>query len=330
MAQGRYRTALTGGGSTALDGIDVADLSDGTVALVFNGGTFYWYRFDATATAAESSPDVIRPHDYSTAGNWELQQGQAAVLGTMPAGVELQGGIVGLDCSPDTDTDHDVLVAIGACMDSTGASAIKLSTAMTKRIDASWTAGDDQGGLLNGSVAANTIYHFYALLKDSDSSVDFGWLADGDTLATYLPAGYSKYRWLRFHKTDASSNICGTTQAGDFVNHHKSSDWVVSSGLTTSYATVDHSGFIPGSRISLIKYGTRGPSSTSVVASDDGTNLSVYVGHTYQNDSNATGNDAWWHSGYGSMPLMPYYASRQFKGSAGGEDLLIHSIKLKR
>lgn len=67
------RTALTGGAAGALDALSVAILTDGDIAFVRVGQILYVYLYDADATAAENSPDVIRPDDYATQGNWELQ-----------------------------------------------------------------------------------------------------------------------------------------------------------------------------------------------------------------------------------------------------------------
>jgi len=84
-AANRYGcTALTGGGTGALDALDITasgapnsdDLADGDSAIVtvISGTTVtvYEYIFDADGTDAESSPNVIRPDDYSSGGVWRL------------------------------------------------------------------------------------------------------------------------------------------------------------------------------------------------------------------------------------------------------------------
>ena len=59
----------------------------------------------------------------------------------------VKGFISGLETSPDSgDANNDVSVAAGAAVDSTGAYYMSLSSAITKRADASWAVGDDQGG----------------------------------------------------------------------------------------------------------------------------------------------------------------------------------------
>lgn len=65
-------TALTGGGTGALDGKDGASLADGDGALVIIDNQVYIYHLDATSATAESSPDIISPD--ANAGNkrWVL------------------------------------------------------------------------------------------------------------------------------------------------------------------------------------------------------------------------------------------------------------------
>lgn len=103
-AQTKFRafTALTGGGTGALDKIAVADLTDGDIGFVTTATNFYVFRFDATATDAESSPTKIRPDDYATAGVWEL-------IGLY--GVTIQSGpsaTPSLDFYDSDATDNDI------------------------------------------------------------------------------------------------------------------------------------------------------------------------------------------------------------------------------
>lgn len=66
-----YRTALTGGSSNALDGIDGDDLNDGDLCDVVTSTTaFYSYRLSASSGAAEDSPDVIAPDTNPGSKRW--------------------------------------------------------------------------------------------------------------------------------------------------------------------------------------------------------------------------------------------------------------------
>jgi hypothetical protein len=275
-----FFTAFTGGGATALDsqsGAAMIASGDTYIALVFVGGIRYWYLFDATGTDAENAPDIIRPDDYATAGVWRLQ-GFSELLGAMPSGIEITGGMTGFECAAATDADHDVTISPGACLDSTGVLPIKRTTSLTKRLDASWAAGDDQGGLLNGTVTLNTRYDLYALLKD-DGTVDAGWVSEDDAIGDYLPAGYAGYRYLRSHDTDADANIVPTIQRANHIVRVPASKSILAAGLSVTPGTVDHSPFIPPPRLIAVQYGcwkTGGQEAYSVTImarAADGTHL---------------------------------------------------------
>jgi hypothetical protein len=123
--------------------------------------------------------------------------------------------ISGLTTSNATDTDHDIAVAAGCAMDSTNTCMLTLATAMTKRIDAAWAAGDANGGLFSGSVAINTWYHLFLIKKDSDGTIDAGF--DTSITAANIPTGYTKYRKIISVLTNGSSNILNYDQSGKTV-----------------------------------------------------------------------------------------------------------------
>lgn len=325
-------TALTGGGARALDAIPSASIAHGHREIGIVARKLYIHEFDATATDAESSPDVIRPDDYTTAGVWLLVTSpfDISAIGTVPAGLEMSEGIIGGDASHGTDAVNDLDFAPILCMDSTNGSAIYSATTLIKQLDAAWAVGN-AGGLLNGSKAINTVYKWYALLKDSDQSVDFGFLALADAIGSYLPAGYSKYRFLGFRHTNAAGAWAGFTQNGDYINGWTASENILSTGITTSYAVVDHTVLIDTSHIELIEYGVRDATlGANITASDDGgTNASFFIGRTSSSINDADAN-IWGSSAYGKAGLKPYSATRKFNTSSGTLDLLCQAIKFKR
>jgi len=73
-------TALTGGGATALDSIDGADLSDGDAATVITDAGVYWYHLNATSAATENSPFRIAPDSNAGDKRWHLV-GTTAFIG---------------------------------------------------------------------------------------------------------------------------------------------------------------------------------------------------------------------------------------------------------
>lgn len=66
-------TALTGGGTGALDKIDGALLTDLDAAFVNIFGTSYLYTLDADASGVESSPSIINPDTNPGTKSWLLQ-----------------------------------------------------------------------------------------------------------------------------------------------------------------------------------------------------------------------------------------------------------------
>lgn len=124
-----------------------------------------------------------------------------------------RGYLAGLEMSAAADTDHDITVSAGACKDSTNVADLTLASAITKRIDASWAAGDGNGGLFSGSVANTTWYHMFLIKKDSDGTIDAGW--DTSVIAANRPAGYTYFRRIGSVLTDGSANILAFTQNGD-------------------------------------------------------------------------------------------------------------------
>ena len=82
-------TALTGGGANSLDGIAVANLLDGSSAIVMLAppdNRVYFHVWDEDSVLAESSPDVIKADDNGVApGRWILKKVYVtAPYGTLP------------------------------------------------------------------------------------------------------------------------------------------------------------------------------------------------------------------------------------------------------
>lgn len=121
-----------------------------------------------------------------------------------------RGHISGFVPSNDTDADHDINVTAGTCRDASDAATIKLTSAITKQIDASWASGDDAGGLSSSlTLSADTWYHIFAINVAGSADVGF----DTDIDAANLIADHSAtaYRRIGSVLTDGSSNIIAFT-----------------------------------------------------------------------------------------------------------------------
>lgn len=149
---------------------------------------------------------------YSTAGGgkWIFNQ---------PTGVLPQGYWSGqIPSNNGVDSDHDIDISAGAVRSSDNTQDIILSSTLTKRIDANWAEGNNQGGFPSGlTLTANTVYHFYTIAKIT-GQVDGGY--DSSLTAANLLAdatGYTKYRRRGFIFTDASLNIVGINTTDDYT-----------------------------------------------------------------------------------------------------------------
>lgn len=102
------------------------------------------------------------------------------------------------------DTSNDWDVSPGWCWDATFTKVIYLSASVTKKLDASWAVGTNQGGLDTGAKASNTTYFVWVILRSDTGVVDV--LFSTSSSAPTMPANYDYKRLIGVFKTDGSSN----------------------------------------------------------------------------------------------------------------------------
>lgn len=86
-----------------------------------------------------------------------------------------------------SDATNDIDIAAGARWDSTYVSRVTLA-AMTKRLDANWSAGTGNGMRYSGAAIANTTYHIFAVWKANGIDQDYYAYPTTATPATVLAA----------------------------------------------------------------------------------------------------------------------------------------------
>jgi|GEM_PF-1919352 len=113
-----------------------------------------------------------------------------------------------------TDANNDIDFSAGNFQFSDGSGQAVATATMTKRLDATWSAGTNQGGLLNGIAvpkAINSTYHCYAIYNPTNNITDFAFLLGVSGTApdptSVLPSGYTKFKLICSILTDASGNI---------------------------------------------------------------------------------------------------------------------------
>lgn len=107
------------------------------------------------------------------------------------------------------DATNDIDIAAGEARNSTNVIDIRWS-ALTKRLDATFAAGTNQGMLDTGSIG-DDVYHIFAIRKDSDGSGDI--LASTSATAPQMPSGYTYFR--RIGAIIRATSIRAFSQFGD-------------------------------------------------------------------------------------------------------------------
>lgn len=113
-------------------------------------------------------------------------------------------------------TTTRIACTAGICRDSTNTARITLAAPMTKRLDAVWAAGNNNGGRLTaGALSNGQTYHCFAIYNPTTGAVEAP-VFDTSPTAPNLPGGFTKFRWLGPIMLDAAATtITPFTQDGD-------------------------------------------------------------------------------------------------------------------
>lgn len=148
----------------------------------------------------------------------------------------MSGYIFGLTLSNNVaDATNDIDIAIGRAVDNTGFALMVLSSALTKRLDAAWAVGTNQGMLDTGSIANGT-YHIFLIQRPDTGVVDI--LASTSASSPTMPANYTIKRRIGSILRESAS-IVPFMQDGDlFMRSTPALDVdVTGAGIGTSAVT---------------------------------------------------------------------------------------------
>lgn len=106
--------------------------------------------------------------------------------------------------SNGTDANNDIDFSAGNFQFSDGSGIASLS-ALTKRLDATWVAGTNQGGLDTGAKANNTPYYCFAIYNPASGISDA--LFSASKTSPTMPSGYTKRTYIGALHTNGSANI---------------------------------------------------------------------------------------------------------------------------
>ncbi|MGH8908859.1 MAG: hypothetical protein ACRD0K_20790 [Egibacteraceae bacterium] len=144
---------------------------------------------------------------------------QAAVAAAIAASeaihvADAAGMIYGLQLSNDAgDPTHDINITSGRATSSTLDGIMILPAEITKRIDASWAVGNDQGGMDTGSVATSTWYAVWLIRRSDTGVVDA--LFSLSASAPTMPTNYDQKRRIGWVRRSGSGANLRFSQFGD-------------------------------------------------------------------------------------------------------------------
>jgi hypothetical protein len=129
-------------------------------------GTTYWYQ------TADTDVNTLK-EDFD---------------GTLP-----RNYISGLKLTNDGgDTTNDINVGVGECSTEDDTDRMTLSTDITKRLDATWAVGDNQGGMESGTSLDNQAYYVWLIKRSDTGVVDV--LFSASSTAPTMPTNYDMKR----------------------------------------------------------------------------------------------------------------------------------------
>ena len=108
-------------------------------------------------------------------------------------------------------------------------------SAMTKRLDANWTAGNNNGGLDTGTKANSTWYYCYAIYNPTTQASDF--LFSASATSPTLPSGFTKYKYIGSILNTASNTLRPFRQVGNYFYLGAITDASPSSPTSGVYST---------------------------------------------------------------------------------------------
>lgn len=176
-----------------------------TLDAYFDAGPFLKTCYGGTGINSSTETGNVR----IDAGVWSVQADtESYIPWVTPYGLTLSNSAV--------DATNDIDIALGNCNsgDATPADRVGmvLASTLTKRLDAAWAVGTNQGGLDTGSIGDGT-YHIW-LIKRVDTGVVDALFSASATSPT-MPASYTKKRRIG-SIVRASSAIRAFVQDGNY------------------------------------------------------------------------------------------------------------------
>lgn len=186
-----------------------------------DGGAGGWVLLNPSLSLSADAVSYDDTNAYAGAKNvQEALEESANYTGYVENETTLQNFVYGLTLSNNgTDANNDIDIATGQARGNSV--TVTNSATLTKRLDASWAVGTNQGGLDTGSKANSTTYHVHAIRKDGDGTFDA--LFSTSVGSPTMPSGWTRVQRLGSVMTDSSGNIRPFVQNGNEFLYNTSS-----------------------------------------------------------------------------------------------------------
>lgn len=196
-------------------------------------GANWWCEVQAANGSVTVDPNAAETIDGATTAI--IQTGQIAriscdgtsfateIVGNPLSGPQLQGYLFGLGLSTNAvDPANDIDIAVGsAASDASPYHLMQLSAPITKRIDAAWAPGTNQGGLDTGTVAASGTYYIFEIQRSDTLVVDS--IITLSSTGPLMPANYDRKRLIGVVSRTGSVN--GTPESNTNVGVGVGQTW---------------------------------------------------------------------------------------------------------
>lgn len=209
------------------DGSGIYSKAAGTTAV--SGQTIESAKYNSQVDDMVADLNAARPITAGGTGA-TTAAGAQTNLGLLPGTF---GFLYGLTLSNNgSDATNDIDIAAGtAASDAASPTLITLASAITKRLDAAWAVGTNQGGLDTGSIA-NTSYHVWLIQRSDTLVVDV--LLSASATAPTMPANYDRKRRIGSIIRESAA-IVTFRQVGDLF---KRTALTITSATTTFASTL--------------------------------------------------------------------------------------------
>jgi len=160
---------------------------------------------DGTNLVAGDIPANTMVQFYYNGTNWILDKGVSKAT-TTTQGISYLNNPITI-ANNTLDANNDIDFSAGNAPLDDGSGQVLLSSIIVKRLDASWVAGTNQGGLFSGTKANSTKYYLFVITNGTINDAGF----DISPTGANIPSGY-KGAYRGMVKTDSSGNILAFKQ----------------------------------------------------------------------------------------------------------------------